>query len=58
MFKLFLLLVYVSLSFNYLTPDKYDAVLLEENEIKCHTGKITYKINNYQAKQYLLFTKE
>lgn len=34
MFKLFLLLVYVSLSFNYLTPDKYDAVLLEENKIK------------------------
>jgi len=58
MFKLFLLLVYVSLSFNYLTPDKYDAVLLEENEIKCHIGKIRYKINNYHAKQYLLFTKE
>ena len=58
MLKIFLLLIYVSLSLNYLTPDKYNAVLIEENEIKCHTGKITYKINNYQTKQYLLFLKE
>lgn len=55
--KFLLLFIYISISFNELTPDINNAVLLSEYDIKCITGTTTYKINNYQAKNYLHLIK-
>ena len=47
-------LLNISLSLHELTPDKDNSILLQENEIICKRGTNTYKINNYQNKNYFL----
>ena len=38
-------------------PDKDNAVLINEKEIKCYTGTITYKIINSEYKKYFVLIK-
>ena len=62
MLNIFLFLIAFSLSLNELIPDKNNAILITEYEIKCpsygsSTYKITYKINNYQNKKYFQLIK-
>ena len=53
----FILLGLISIYLCSLSPDENNAILLEEYEIKCNKGLITYKIINSQNKKYLLFIK-
>ena len=62
MFNSFLFIISFSLSLNELIPDKANAILLQEYEIKCpnygsQSYIITYKINNYQSKRYFQLVK-
>ena len=57
MYKNFILLVLISIYLCMLSPDENNPILLEEYEIKCNKGFITYKIINSQNKKYLLFIK-
>ena len=62
MLNIFLFFIAFSLSLNELIPDKNNAILITEYEIKCSsygslTYKITYKINNYQNKKYFQLIK-
>ena len=55
-----LLILYISssLSLNELTPDRNNAKSMQEYDMKCETGTITYKINNYQSNKYFHLIKD
>ena len=53
-----ILYISLSLSLNELTPDRNNAKLIQEYDMKCETGTITYKINNYQTKKYFHLIKD
>ena len=57
MAKIILLLSLISIYLSSLSPDKDNAILIKEYEIKCYRGLITYKINNSQSKKYFLLIK-
>ena len=48
--NILLLFASISLSLNELIPDKDNAISLNELNLTCNTGNITYKINNNQPK--------
>ena len=53
-----LLFASISLSFNELVPDKDNAISLNELDIKCDNGIITYKISNSQNLNYFHLIKD
>jgi len=53
-----LLFASISLSFNELVPDKDNAISLNELDIKCDKGNITYKISNTQSQKYFHLIKD
>lgn len=55
--KILLFLLCLSLFLFELTPDKDNAILISEYEIKCSIKTVTYKIYNNQAKKYFLLIK-
>ena len=57
MIKIILLLSLISNYLSSLYPDKNNAVLIKEYDIKCYRGLITYKIINSQTKKYFLLIK-
>ena len=57
MIKIILLISLISNYLSSLSPDKNNAVLVKEYEIKCYRGLITYKIINSQTKKYFLLIK-
>ena len=54
MSKILLILFYISFVLNKLTPNLDNAVIINEKEIKCNKGDITYKINNPKNKNYIV----
>ena len=57
MLKILLILVNIFLSLNKISPTKENAEIINENEIKCGSGTVTYQINNDQNKKYLVLIK-
>ena len=61
-FLIFLLLfAFINFSFNKLypgNPGKYNAKLINEYDIICDTGNITYEINNTKIKKYFHLIKD
>ena len=52
-----LLFVLISFSIDKTTPDIENAVSINEKEIKCHEGVITYEIKNLNYKNYFVLIK-
>lgn len=57
MIRMCLFCIFISVSLNVLHPDKDNAVLINEKEIKCYRGTITYKIINSEYKKYFVLIK-
>ena len=56
--NILLLFASISLSLNELIPDKDNAISLNELNLTCNTGNITYKINNNQNQKYFHLIKD
>ena len=57
-FKFLLLFVFIPLSLNIFNPNEKNAILINEYDIVCDPGNITYEINITKTKKYLHLIKD